>query len=67
MLRSAAVISSDYEKATFLIESSALFVENETLRPVYFDVVKTIHSDYERNRVISNLARRHQEAFSSYR
>lgn len=67
MLRSASVISSDYEKATFLIESSALFVENESLRPLYFDVVKTIHSDYERNRVISNLARRHQEAFSSYR
>ncbi|HMF56639.1 MAG TPA: hypothetical protein VK619_09870 [Pyrinomonadaceae bacterium] len=67
VLGSAAIIESDYEKASFLIESSSLFVESESLRPAFFDVVKTIHSDYERGRVISNPSRKHQMDFTSYR
>jgi len=67
VLKSASAIQSDFEKASFLIESSALFVESESLRPSFFGVVRTIKSDFERNRVVSNLSRKHRTDFSSFR
>lgn len=58
MLKSSAVIKSDYEKATFLIEAAQLFAGETRLRSAFLEVVETIDSDHERGRVLSNLAKK---------
>jgi hypothetical protein len=58
MLKSSAVIKSDYEKATFLIEAAELFAGETRLRPAFLEVVETINSDHERGRVLSTLAKK---------
>jgi hypothetical protein len=61
MLGSASRISSDYEKATFLIEASNAYTGNDPrLRQFFHQAVKTIKSDYERDRVLSALLKNKQ-------
>src|ERR1051325_10627881 len=47
MLESAASISSDYEKASFLIEAASLYLADVNLRSAFLQTVNSISSDYE--------------------
>jgi hypothetical protein len=58
MLGSAARISSDYEKATFLLEASSAYASDTSLRGAFLQTVDTIKSDHERGRVLSALKNR---------
>jgi hypothetical protein len=56
MLESAGSISSDYEKASFLIEAAPLYLADAGLRNAFLQTVNSISSDYERGRVLSVVA-----------
>ncbi|HEX8140366.1 MAG TPA: hypothetical protein VF544_22570 [Pyrinomonadaceae bacterium] len=60
MLEAASSISSDYEKASFLIEAAPLYISDTALRSAFMRVVNAISSDYERGRVLSFVAKRMQ-------
>ncbi len=60
LLNSAADISSDYEKATFLLEASSAYTGDVRLRNAFLKAVETIKSDYERGRVLSALLKNKQ-------
>jgi hypothetical protein len=60
MLNSAATISSDYEKASFLLEVSNTYTGDARLKEAFLKVVETIKSDYERGRVLSALLKNRQ-------
>jgi hypothetical protein len=60
LLDSAATISSDYEKATFLIEVSNVYTGDTRLKSAFLKAVETIKSDYERGRVLSALLKNKQ-------
>lgn len=60
MLESAAKISSDYEKASFLIEAATLYMAEADLRSAFLQAVNSISSDYERGRVLSFVAKKTQ-------
>ena len=59
MLDSLAGISSDHEKASFLLEASHLYTGTH-LRSAFLKATETIVSDYERGRVLSALLRNKQ-------
>jgi len=56
--KSAAAISSDYEKATVLKEVSGIYLDDPTLRTIYFQTVDAIRSDYEHRGVLSALLKK---------
>ncbi|HEV2915217.1 MAG TPA: hypothetical protein VGX92_18205 [Pyrinomonadaceae bacterium] len=58
MLESAAVITSDYEKASFLIEAASLYLDDAGLRSAFFQTVNSITSDYERGRVLASVSKK---------
>ena len=60
LLDSAAGISSDYEKATFLVEVSNVYTGDTRLKNAFLKAVETIKSDYERGRVLSALLKNKQ-------
>jgi len=60
MLDSAAGLSSDYEKATFLLEVSNAYTGDAHLRGAFLKAVETIKSDHERGRVLSALLKNKQ-------
>jgi hypothetical protein len=60
MLDSAAALSSDYEKASFLLEVSNTYTGDAGLKDAFLKVVETIRSDYERGRVLSTLLKNKQ-------
>lgn len=51
LVRSAARMKSDYEKASFLIEAMNHYRGDATLREAFVETAKTIGSEYERGRV----------------
>lgn len=51
LVRSAARMKSDYEKASFLIEAMNHYRGDAQLRAAFFETAKTIGSEYERGRV----------------
>jgi hypothetical protein len=58
-LRQAArQLSSDYERATFLIESADRYLSGEKMIAVFFEATGKIGSDYERHRVLSSVLRK---------
>ena len=60
VLNSASHISSDYEKATLLIEASNVYAGDPRMREGFLRAVGTIQSDYERGRVLSALMKNKQ-------
>ena len=60
MLDSLATISSDHEKATFLLEASGLYTGDARLRNAFLKATDTIKSEHERGRVLSALLRNKQ-------
>jgi hypothetical protein len=55
-LRQAArQLTSDYERATFLIESADRFLAHEELIAVFFETTKKIDSAYEHHRVLKSV------------
>ncbi|HYY56575.1 MAG TPA: hypothetical protein VE842_04530 [Pyrinomonadaceae bacterium] len=60
MLESAAVIGSDYEKASFLIEAASLYMDDAGLRSAFLQTVNSIGSDYERGRVLAAVSKKLQ-------
>jgi hypothetical protein len=60
LLESAARISSDYEKATLLLEASGAYGGDARLRDRFLRTVETIKSDYERGRVLSAMLKNKQ-------
>jgi hypothetical protein len=60
MLESASAISSDYEKASFLIEAATLYLSEASLRSAFLKTINSISSDYERGRVLSVVAKNPQ-------
>jgi hypothetical protein len=50
--RAATKISSDHEKAEVLLTVAKHYVRNDELRSAYFDAVLSMHSDFERTRVL---------------
>jgi hypothetical protein len=57
-LKSARAISSDGEKASLLIQHSAVFLNHPASLPSLFDVIDSISSDGEHARVLSLLLKR---------
>lgn len=55
VLKSATTLSSDFDKASFLLENSAIFLRNPALRAALVNAIDSIHSEYERHRVQSAL------------
>jgi len=51
LVRSAARMHSDYEKASFLIEAVSLYRGDAQLRAAFLETARTIGSEYERGRV----------------
>lgn len=51
LVRSAARMRSDYEKASFLIEAMSLYRGDAQLRAAFLETARTIGSEYERGRV----------------
>jgi hypothetical protein len=51
LVRSAARMRSDYEKASFLIEAMGLYRGDSQLRAAFLETARTIGSEYERGRV----------------
>ena len=51
LVRSAARMHSDYEKASFLIEAMSLYRGDAQLRAAFLETARTIGSEYERGRV----------------
>jgi hypothetical protein len=60
LLDSAAAMSSDYEKATLLMEVSNVYTGDTRLKGLFLKAVETIKSDYERGRVLSALLKNKQ-------
>jgi hypothetical protein len=60
MLESARSISSDYEKARFLLDAMPLYLNNASLRARYLDAISSISSDYERGRVLTVVSKNTQ-------
>ena len=60
MLDAAALISSDHEKATFLLEASKVYDGSTRLRSAFLRTIETIKSDHERGRVLNALLRNKQ-------
>ena len=60
LLTSAAAISSDHEKATFLLEASDLYSGDPGLRSAFLKTVETIKSDHERGRVLNAMLKKRQ-------
>lgn len=60
MLESLTAISSDHEKATFLLEASSLYTGETRLRNAFLKVVETIKSDHERGRVLNAMLKNKQ-------
>lgn len=50
-------ISSNYEKAGVLKRVAAVYLDDPTLRDVFFQTVASISSDYERRRVLTALVK----------
>jgi hypothetical protein len=55
VLKSATSISSDYDKANFLLENSAFFLRDPALRSDLINAVDSIRSETDRRRVQSAL------------
>lgn len=55
MLESAARMSSDYEKATFLVQAASAYEADDKLREAFLKTVNTIKSDHDRGRVLSAM------------
>lgn len=55
VVRAAAKMSSDYEKAALLTEIIDKFVGDDSLRAAFISTTATITSDYERQRVLTAL------------
>jgi len=53
-----AQISSDYERANLLKNTADIFLDDSTLRNIFFQSIATIHSDYERRGTLSALLKR---------
>jgi hypothetical protein len=53
-------MSSDYEKATLLLEVSNSYTGDTRLKGLFLKAVETIKSDYERGRVLSALLKNKQ-------
>lgn len=60
LIESSARMSSDYEKATLLVEVSKSYSNDPRVRSVLLKVADTISSDYERGRVLSVLLKTKQ-------
>lgn len=60
MLESARSISSDYEKARFLLEAMPLYLGDASLRARFLDAISSINSDYERGRVLTVVSKKTQ-------
>ena len=60
LLDSATEMSSDYEKATLLVEVSNAYTGDSRLKSAFLKAVETIKSDYERGRVLSVLLKNKQ-------
>ena len=58
ILRSAATIESDNELSNVLRSAAARFVVDDSLRPLFFQAVESLSSDYERRRVLQAVTRR---------
>ncbi|HYO99660.1 MAG TPA: hypothetical protein VER76_05680 [Pyrinomonadaceae bacterium] len=58
LTQSARTISSDYEKATLLIQVLKNNLRDANVRAAFFETVGTISSDYERGRVLAVLFKR---------
>lgn len=54
-------VDSDYELATFLLESLDEFMADEEMRNAYFDAVQRLDSDYETSRVLRGAFERNRE------
>lgn len=53
--RSAAKMTSDYEKGELLMTIAKYYMPDDELRTVYLDAVSTLTSDYERGRTLEAL------------
>lgn len=53
--RSAAKMTSDYEKGELLMSVAQYYMPDDELRTVYLDAVGTLTSDYERGRTLDAL------------
>ena len=62
-----AQISSDYEKASILKNTAVAFLDDSTLRDVFFQMIATIKSDYERRGILSALLKRRTWRHRCYR
>ena len=60
MLGSSRSISSDYEKARFLLDAMPLYLNDASLRAPYLDAISSIGSDYERGRVLTVVSKKTQ-------
>ena len=60
LLESATEMSSDYEKATFLVEVSNAYTGDARLKSAFLKAVESIKSEYERGRVLSALLKNKQ-------
>ncbi len=60
MLESAEGISSDYEKASFLLDAMPLYLGDTSLRASYLEAIRSITSDYERGRVLTVVSKNTQ-------
>ena len=60
LLDSATEMSSDYEKATFLVELSNVYTGDTRLKSAFLKAVESIKADYERGRVLSVLLKNKQ-------
>ena len=54
---STKAISSDYEKANVLKRVAAVYLDDPTLREIFFQTVASIGSDYERRGVLTALVK----------
>jgi len=57
LVKSAARIQSDYEKASFLIEAMNHYRADSRLRAAFMETARTIGSEYERGRVQKRFER----------
>jgi hypothetical protein len=55
-LKSAASISSDYEKARVMLKVADSATRDSALRASLLDAAKTINSEYEHSRVLAAVA-----------
>lgn len=62
LTQAARQLSSDYERATFLIEKVERFLSADELVAVFFEATRKIKSDYERHRVLSSALRKQPRA-----